>query len=137
MVWTCKLIKKVYHLGKDKIEVYIEFSDGTDWILNSYYVKDLDEIKRLARNRIKELEVLKPNFDSLIEGDLDVTLEKNVIPPKELTQEEINKQNYSEDIEKYHQIKRAIEIGILQSTEIDNIKTKLKNNFIQSYLDLI
>ena len=52
------------------------------------------------------------------------------------TQKEIDKKNYAEDLREYLRIERIIKLGVLPSNAIDNIKTKLKDNYISDYLDL-
>ena len=135
MAWTTKIIKRVYHLGQDNIEVEIEYTDGRDTLPKTYYVKDLTELKNIARRRIKELDDLKTNFTGIVKGSLDLTPTPK-IPPTPPTQQEIDRVNYRKDMKEYRSIETAIEMGILPISGLVPIKIKLQNNYIGSYLDL-
>ncbi len=132
MTWTTKIIKKEFVLGKDKLQVEVEYTNGTQKLSIVYYIRNIIELKSLVRERIKKLEDLEVNFQTLVKGDLDSS-EKLII----LTQKEINRENYEKDIQKYYQIEKAIEMNILNSSAIDDIKLKLKNDYSSDYIDLL
>ena len=131
-MWTTKIIKKEYVLGKDTLQVEVEYKNDNEVLVITQNIKNITQLKKVVREKITELENLQSNFDSLSKGALDYKEEKI-----NMTQSEIDKKNYLIDVSKYVQTERAISMGILPSNSIDTIKTKLKNNFIPEYLNIL
>lgn len=69
----------------------------------------------------------------------DIPLGKITIPSSpEPTSEEIARSKYLQDLSRYRQMSRAIELGIKNDTDSDftDLAVTLKANFLDGYLDL-
>jgi len=130
MTWTTKILKKVYNVGQDKIEIEVEFTDGVDTLSNTYYVKNLNELRSRVKLRIIELETLQSTSDGLSIGNFDST-----DPTPDVA--ELARRDYSKNIIDYRNTNIAIEMGMLNGSAIDSIKTKLKDDYDESYLKML
>jgi len=132
MAWTAKVIKKIHQEGTEKVEIEVEFTDGTTTITETYFLSAADSLKGVVIGKINKLENAESLATSLTKGDLDLT-----VTPKVPTQTEIDKNQYGLDLRRYDQIQRAVDIGILPTGSLTQMADKLSTNFQADYLELL
>ena len=126
MVWTATLIEKEYIVGKDKVGVLVTYTDGINTVLNTYYVDGVIELRDLVIRRIKELDRFKTTFDNLPIG---ATITQSQ------TQNEIDKNTYFNNLNKYKNFKDLVSLGILTNIDGVTLLNTLTSTFKPEYLN--
>lgn len=133
MAWEVNILKKDYHPGRNKMEVVVNFSNGSVVVKETFMVNSIDDLKNQARSKIIQLNTLISDYTSLPTGSVDVS--KIISPP---TQDEIDRRNYITDLNNYQGILNAQSLNVLGSplNMAGSILTALQNNFKVSYIDI-
>ena len=130
-MWTANLKNIVKNQGK--LSVTVEYTDGTDTFVDTYYLTRTTDgtVKSLVANKIKELTDLSTYADSLATGVVNTT-PTPVVP----TQAEVDKNTFVSNFNKLKAMKVAISFGIFAATNatylalIDTVKTTYKPEYI-------
>ena len=133
-MWTAKLIDK--SKVEDRIVVRLEFTDGTTTLGDEVSVRNFQKgwIKRYVIDKLRVLNDRDAEFTAIKSGDIDTTVTPEVKPTVDAA-----RQQFIKDLNLYRQMLKAVDLGLVLTTskKLLNLKTKLKGEFLPSYIDLL
>jgi hypothetical protein len=136
-MYTAKIKNKVLEFGI--LTVYVEFTDGTNVVVEWCKPQDEDGLKYWVKSRLAQL-----NSSQVIDGkfniDDEIDVADPVVTPPVLTQAQIDEAEWLKDYRKWVAVKKnLIDTNVLtgNETQVVALLNKVKTNFKPAYLDKI
>lgn len=121
--------------NKGKLQVVVEFSNGTDQFKETFLPTSLEHLRNLVRSRVRQLSELENEFISM--GELDISTPAPQVPTQ--TQDQLDLVEYQTKLERLVALQKGVKLGILDSShnQITALTDFLKSNFKVAYIPLL
>lgn len=139
MAWTAKITDK--SLSEGRLTVTVELSDGVNKYGERFVVSNAQGpawLKNAINEKIRILDQLSDYEQSLELGDIDLTPEPQLEPPKP-SKEDSDRSEWLQNYQKLQRYEKLVDEKLMQSdaTELTELQAKVKADFKPEYADLV
>jgi len=136
-MYTATIIRK--DLVPQGTRVFVDFTDGTTTLSETCIPQNVDGLKYWIKSRLETLNSA-PEIDTKYPDGVTADVSDPVVTPPVLTQEEIDRDTWFADYQKWVKIKNTlIDTGILTGNEapLVTLKAKVTTGFKAGYIALL